>query len=106
MGKFTSIELRLNKDVNKGDKESLITLFSSKDRLKRMEVLEDVDEGQSVKVVLKGLGETELVLGNDMERGDQKTIMTLFWLPEKSKPIEMRRNAKAGEKIEIEMWRN
>jgi hypothetical protein len=103
MDKFTETELQLNKDVKKGDKESLLSLFSVKDRFKRMEVLKDVDEGQSVKVILKGLGETELLLGNDMEIGNQKTIMTLFWYSERSKPIEMTRDAKAGESITIEM---
>jgi len=104
MEKFTSIELTLNKLIKKGARESLLTLFSFEDRLKRMEVLKNLDEGERVKVVLKGLGETELVLGNDMEKGDRKTLMTLFWFPEKSKPIEMTRDADAGERILIEMW--
>jgi len=105
MEKFTSIELQLNKDVKKGEKESLSSLFSFQDRVKRMEVLFDMDEGQSVKTVLEGLGETELVLGNDMEKGQKKTIMTLFWLPEKIKLIEMKRDAKEGEKITLNFWK-
>jgi hypothetical protein len=105
MDKFTSIELKLNKDVKKGDKESLLSLFSFEDRIKRMEVLINLDEGEAVKVVLEGLGETELKLGNDMEKGERKTIMTLFWIPEKSTLFEMQRNAKAGENILINMWK-
>ena len=104
MDKFTEIELQLNKDVKKCDKESLLSLFSVKDRFRRMKVLKDVDEGQSVKVVLKGLGEIDLLLGNDMEVGNQKTIMTLFWYSERSNPIEMTRDAKVGESISLEMW--
>ena len=104
MDKFSEIELQLNKDVKKGDKESLLTLFSVKDRFKRMEVLKDVDEGESVKVILKGLGEAKLILGNDMEVSDQKTIMTLFWFSERSKPIEMTSDGKAGEAIKVEIW--
>jgi|PlaIllAssembly_1097288.scaffolds.fasta_scaffold149196_2 hypothetical protein len=103
MEKFTSIELKLNKDVKKGNKESLLSLFSFEERIKRMEVLIDLDEGQLVKVILEGLGETELKLGNDMEKGDSKTIMTLFWIPEKSTLFEMRRDAKAGENIVVNM---
>jgi hypothetical protein len=105
MDKFTAIELKLNKDVKKGDKESLVSLFSFEERIKRMEVLIDLDEGQTVKAVLEGLGETELKLGADMEKGDRKTIMTLFWMPEKSKLFEMKRNAKAGEKIVVNMFK-
>jgi hypothetical protein len=105
MNKFTSIELKLNKDVKKGTKESLLSLFSFEDRIKRMGVLLDLDEGETVKVVLEGLGETELKLGNDMEKGDKKTIMTLFWIPEKSTLFEMKRDAKAGENIQINMWK-
>lgn len=103
MEKFTSIELKLNKDVKKGNKESLLSLFSFEERIKRMEVLIDLDEGQLVKVILEGLGETELKLGNDMEKGDSKTIMTLFWIPEKSTLFEMKRDAKAGENIVVNM---
>ena len=105
MDKFTSVEMKLCKDVKKGENESLISLFSFQDRIKRMEILIDLDEEEKVKVVLEGLGETELKLGNDMEKGDKKTIMTLFWMPEKSAPIEMKRDAKAGENILINMWK-
>jgi hypothetical protein len=105
MDKFTSIELKLNKDVKKRDMESLLSLLSFEDRIKRMEVLTDMDEGQEVRVVLEGLGEVNLKLGNDMEKGDHKTIMTLFWMPEKSTLFEIQRDAKAGENILINMWK-
>jgi len=101
MEKFAGIELYLNKDVKKGEKESLSSLFNFRDRVKRMEVLLDMEEGQIVKAVVEGLGETELALGNFMEKGQQKTIMTLFWLPEKTKLFEMKKDAKAGEKVKI-----
>jgi hypothetical protein len=105
MQKFASIELKINKAVKAGDKESLLSLFSFQDRLKKMEVLIDLDEGEAVKVILEGLGETELTLGNDMEKGQKKSIMTLFWFPEKSKLIPMKRTAKPGEIIEINIWK-
>jgi len=104
MEKFANTELRLNKSVKKGDKESLFSLFSAAERFKHMEVLTNADEGASIKVVLEGLGEADLKLGDDMEKGQQKTIMTLFWYSEKSKPIEMKRNAEAGESIAVNMW--
>jgi hypothetical protein len=103
MEKFIQAELKLSKDVKKGAKECLISLFSFEERIKHMKVLTDLDEGQAVKVILEGLGETELNLGNDMEKGDRKTIMTLFWMPEKSKLFEMKRDAKAGENIAVNM---
>jgi hypothetical protein len=102
---FSSKELKLNKDVKKGEKESLISLFSFEERIKRMEVLAELDEGQEVRVVLEGLGEVSLKLGNDMEKGDHKTIMTLFWMPEKSTLFETKRNAKAGENILVNIWK-
>ncbi len=105
MEKFASIELRLNKSLKKGDKESLLSLFSAAERFKHMEVLTNTDEGVSVKVIIEGLGEADLQLGNDMEKGQQKTIMTLFWYSERSKPIEIKRNAKAGEIVTINMWK-
>ena len=105
MEKFASIELRLNKSVKKGDRESLLSLFSSAERFKHMEVLANADEGANIKVVLEGLGEADLKLGDDMEKGQQKTIMTLFWYSERSKPIEMKKNAEAGERIILHMWK-
>ena len=105
MEKFASIELRLNKSVRKGDRESLLSLFSSAERFKHMEVLTNADEGTNIKVVLEGLGEADLKLGDDMEKGQKKTIMTLFWYSERSKPIEMKRNAESGENVTVNLWK-
>jgi hypothetical protein len=102
---FASIELTLNKNVKKGDEESLSSLFNFRDRVKRMEVLQDMEEGQTVKAVVEGLGETDLALGNFMEKGQQKTIMTLFWLPEKTRLFKMQKDAAAGEKVNITFWK-
>jgi len=105
MEKFASIELRLSKSVKKEDRESLLSLFSSAERFKHMEVLMNADEGASIKVVLEGLGEADLKLGNDMEKAQKKTIMTLFWYSEKSKPIEIMRDAEAGESVTVNFWK-
>jgi hypothetical protein len=103
MEEFGNVELVLGKDINKGDHESLQTLFRSAERYKRIEVFTSADEDANIKVVLEGLGETDLKLGDDMEKGQQKTIMTLFWYVERAKPIEMKRDAKAGESVIINM---
>jgi hypothetical protein len=104
MEKFASVELKLGKDIKKGDKESLQTLFNSAERYKRMEVLTGADEDTNIKVILEGLGEIDLKLGDDMDKGQRKTIMTLFWFLERSKLIEMKRDAKEGEKVAIKMF--
>jgi hypothetical protein len=103
MKKFTSVEMILGKDVKKGDKESFQTLFHSAERYKRMELLVGADEDTEIKVVLEGLGEAKLKLGDDMEKGQRKTIMTLFWFMERAKPIEMKKDAKAGDSVVINM---
>ncbi len=103
MEKFADVELRLGKDIKKGENESLQTLFRSAERYKRMEVLTSADEDANIKVVLEGLGEIDLKLGDDMEKGQQKTIMTLFWYMERAKPVEMKRDAKAGDSVFISM---
>ncbi len=103
MEKFGSTELRLNKNVTKGSRESLLTLFNADDRFKPIEVLVNAEEETSVKVILEGLGEADLKLGADMQKGRKKTIMTLFWFAERSKPIEMLRDAEAGENITINL---
>ena len=100
---FAEVKLKLNKNVKKGDKESLLSLFGVEERYKRMEVLTNADEDTVVKVVLEGLGSIDLKLGNDMEKGQQKTIMTLFWYSERSKPIEIEEDARAGNKVSTSM---
>ncbi len=93
----------LGKDVKKGDQESLQTLFHSAERYRRMTLLAGAEEGSAVRVALQGLGAIDLKLGDDMERGDVKTIMTLFWFEERAKPIEMKKKARAGQVITINM---
>jgi len=105
MEKFATIELKLKQSVKKGGKHDLITLFSADERFKRIDVLTNADEGDKIRVVLESLGEIELLLGDDMEKGQNKTIMTLFWFSEKSKPIEMQRAAEKGEPITVTMWK-
>jgi hypothetical protein len=103
MERFAELELKLKKNVKKRDKESLLSLFSPADRFKQTEVFIDADEGSNVNVILEGLGKIDLKLGADMEKGQKKTIMTLFWFVERSKLIEMMRDAAAGEMIPIKM---
>jgi len=103
MKKFASVTIKLGKDIKKGDQESLQTLFHSAERYQRMEVLTDADEDTDIRVTLEGLGEIDLKLGDDMEKGQQKTIMTLFWFVERAKPILMKRDAKKGETLLINM---
>ena len=47
----------------------------------------------------------DLKLGADVPKGRKKTIMTLFWFVERSKPIEMMRNAQADENIKINFYK-
>ncbi|MFC1820158.1 hypothetical protein ACFLZG_03615 [Thermodesulfobacteriota bacterium] len=104
MEEFANIKLRLKKNIKEGEKESLLSLFSAAERFKRMDVLINADEDANIKVILEGLGEADLKLGDDMEKGQKKTIMTLFWYDERSKPIEMKRNGEAGEMVTVNMW--
>jgi hypothetical protein len=103
MIKFASAKLKLGKDVNKGDQESLQTLFHSAERYRRMVLQAGAEEGAVIRVVLQGLGKIDLKLGDDMERGQVKTIMTLFWFEERAKPIEMKSKARAGKIVTINM---
>jgi hypothetical protein len=103
MTRFASVKLILGKDVNKGDQESLQTLFRSEERYRRILLLTSAAEDASVRVVLGGLGAADLKLGDDMEKGQKKTIMTLFWFEERAKLIEMKKKAKAGMSVDIDM---
>jgi len=104
MEKFASTDLTLVKSVRKGNKESLLSLFSVPERYKHIKVLMNADEGASIRVSLEGLGEIDLKLGADMEQGQNKTIMTLFDFSERSKPIELNEDVEAGASITVNMW--
>lgn len=104
MNNFGSVELKLNKSVKKGDKENLLSLFDADARFEPIEVLQEAEEDTVLKVVLEGLGEADLKLGADVPKGRKKTIMTLFWFVERSKPIEMKRDAQTGEKISLNIY--
>jgi hypothetical protein len=103
MLKFSSVKLILGKDVDRGDQESLQTLFHSVERYRPMVVMANAEEGTNIRVTLQGLGTTDLKLGDDMERGQIKTIMTLFWFEERARLIEIKRKAKAGKRVTISM---
>ena len=105
MEKFGSVQLRLNKAVKAGDQESLLSLFDADDRFKPIEVLIGAEEDTTVKVVLEGLGESDLKLGADMEKGRKKTIMTLFWFSERSRPFPMLRDAQPGETVTLNIYK-
>jgi hypothetical protein len=102
---FMTNELKLKMDVKKGDKENLLALFSAADRFKPAQVLIDAQENESVRVSLEGLGDIDLKLGDDMEKGQKKTIMTLFWFEERSKPISIMKDAQAGDKVVINIYK-
>jgi hypothetical protein len=101
---FGTVQLKLAKQVKKGDKETLLSLFDADARFEPIEVLVATEEDAVLKVVLEGLGEANLVLGADVPVGRKKTIMTLFWFVERSKLIEMKRDADVGEKIVMNIW--
>lgn len=104
MKEFAGATLILEEDVKKGDKKSLLGLFSAAERFKPMEVLCDAEEGSTLRVSLGELGEIDLKLGADVKKGEKKTIMTLFWFSERSRLIEMKKDAKAKESVPVTLW--
>jgi hypothetical protein len=102
---FMTNELVLKMNVKKGDKENLLSLFSAEARFKPAPVLIDAEEDTSVRVSLEGLGEIDLKLGDYMEKGQKKTIMTLFWFSERSKPITMMKDAQARDPVKINIYK-
>ena len=103
MKKFGFVKMHLKKDVKKGDEESLLSIFSDVERSKSIKVLTDAEEGTIIKVNARDLGEIDLELGNDIERGQGKTILTLFTFAERSKKFKITRKAKIGQSIKLEM---
>jgi hypothetical protein len=102
---FINGKLKLNKSVNKGDTASLLSLFDTSERFERFEALTDADEGDKLKVSLGELGEAELKLGADIEKGNRKSIMTLFWYDQRGKLFDIKGNAAAGKIITLKMWK-
>jgi hypothetical protein len=102
---FLTNELTLKMDVKKGDEENVLSLFSAGERFKPARVLIDAQENEAVRVSLEGLGDIDLKLGDDMEKGQKKTIMTLFWFEERSKPITILKDAQTGDTVKINIYK-
>ncbi|MCJ7764172.1 MAG: hypothetical protein MUO90_03330, partial [Dehalococcoidales bacterium] len=75
------------------------------ERFKPMEIAAGAEEGNKIKVVLEGLAETELELGRDIEKGQMKTIMTLFAYGERVKPLSIMHAAAAGTDVTVSLWK-
>jgi hypothetical protein len=103
MIKFARVKMILGKDIKKGDKESIQTLFHSVERYRPITLLAGGAEDANLRVTLRGLGSADLKLGDDMRKGQVKTVMTLFWFAERAKPFEMKHKARAGKVVTIEM---
>jgi hypothetical protein len=101
MKELASINLSLRKDVIKGDKENLLSIFDDVERNKRTRILTHAEEDTPVKVLLGELGEADLKLGADMKEGKQKSLMTLFWYAERITPFEVKKKMKAGKSIPV-----
>ena len=97
--------MKLKIDVKKGDKENLLALFSASERFNPAQVLLDAQENETVRVSLDELGDIDLKLGDDMEKGQKKTIMTLFWFEERSKPITITKDARMGDTVVINVYK-
>ena len=102
---FMTNKLKLKTDIKKGDKENLLALFSAAERFNPAQVLLDAQENDTVKVSLEELGDIDLKLGDDMEKGKKKTIMTLFWFEERSKPITITKDARAGDTVIVNVYK-
>ena len=103
---FMTNKLKLKIDVKKGDKENMLVLFSAAERFSPAQVLSDAQENETVRVSLEELGDIDLKLGDDMENGQKKTIMTLFWFEERSKPITMKKDAQAGDTVTVNVYKH
>ena len=102
---FMTNKLKLKIDVKKGDKENLLALFSAAERFHPAQVLLDAQENETVRVSLEELGDIDLKLGDDMEKGQKKTIMTLFWFEERSKPITIEKDTQAGDTVIVNVYK-
>ena len=102
---FMTNKLTLKMNVKKDEKENLLSLFSASDRFNPAQVLIDAQENETVKVSLEELGDIDLKLGDDMEKGQKKTIMTLFWFEERSKPITITKDARMGDTVVINVYK-
>ena len=102
---FMTNKLKLKIDVKKGDQENLLALFSAGERFKPAQIHIDARENETVKVSLEELGDIDLKLGDDMEKGQKKTIMTLFWFEERSKPITIMKEARAEDTVVVNVYK-
>ena len=52
---------------------------------------------------MEAIGEADLKLGADMQKGWENSLMTLFWFVEMSKPKKMQRDAAQAQTVVTNM---
>ena len=100
-----TFKLKTTKAVEQGSPISLMGLFNSSERFRFFRLQQGLQENDQVSVDLGGAGSLTLAVGNDMAAEQQKTLMTLFWYPERMQSTPALRALQQGEELSIAISR-
>lgn len=101
--KVASVSLKVGKAIAKGAPVSLMVLFGSSERFERFVLDADLQENEKVSLQVGDVGSLQLPVGNDMAAGQKKTLMTMFWYPERTQLMDAQRDVAAGEELTVEI---
>ena len=102
MAKLASIELNVDQDVAKGEKTSIIPLFSNTEGWKNFELLENVETGKTrIKVAIVKVGSFQTKANATRKKGEKTNLCLLLNRSEFTKKIAATDDIKKGDKLMV-----
>jgi hypothetical protein len=101
MGKLGSIELVAIKDVKKEEETNINALFTSSDRSKEFELLEDVTRDTGIKVTIAKVGSFDTKADISKKKGEKTNCGGILKYSDYSKNLKASEDIKKGDKLGV-----
>lgn len=104
MTKLASIELNADQDVAKGQKTSIIPLFSNTEGWKSFELLENVQTDKTrIKVTIARVGSFQTKANAEKKKGEKTNLWSLLRRDDFTKKIAATDDTKKGDKLVVSL---
>jgi len=102
VSKLASIELTANKDVKKGEKVTIESLFAYVERRKEFEVPSDIKRGDiKIKVDISKVGALETKSDTTKKKGEKTSLVALLSYLDLRKELTASEDVKKGDKLTV-----
>lgn len=102
VSKLVGIELTANKDVKKGEKVTIESLFAYVERRKESEVSSDIKRGDTkIKVDISKVGALEIKSDATKKKGEKTSLTMLLSYLDQRKELIATGDVKKGDKLTV-----